>query len=188
MKLKGAHGKTITIGDTEWIDTRWNEQVDVFIVEGSIKMRNEGEIKLAVAAHRGHDGRYHPKNVLDGETHTWYQSKEGSLSEDWIIFKQRQPWRCYATRLMFRTVYSDCAIKTVVLWWSEDGKQYHKWTQIGGIKKTRREQWINLNEKEIAAAGGKLQYIKLKIVNNHGGSFNGLKGFAVSGFWGDRKL
>ena len=183
LKLKGDHGTTINITSSKWKNTRWNEQVDVFIVEGSIKRRNEKEMDLLVAAHRGHYSRQClPKRLLEGSKHTAYVSKDGSPSKDWIIFRQRKQCSFYPTKLMFMNRPYKSAIKTVVLLWSDNGKKYHEWTRIGFIKKHDGEQWFNLNEKEIAAAGGKLQYIKLKIVNNYGGSSNGFRRFSVSGF------
>ena len=184
LKLKGEHENAINIGASEWTNSCWNEQLDhTFIVEGSIKRNNAKKMDLVVAAHRGHGGSYRPENLLDGKNDTFYCSKRGSPSVDWIIFKRMTQRSFYPTKLMFRNSSFDGAIKTVTILWSENGKQYHKWTQIGGINKGDQEkQWFNLNEKEIAAVSGKFQYIKLKVDKNYGNSYNALKEFVVHGF------
>ena len=182
LKLKGEHETTINVGASEWRETRWNEQEDVFIVEGSIKERIEEKMDLVVAAHRGHYESYHPENLYLS-TGPFYCSKSGLPSEDWILFKRTTQKSFYATKLMFMNSWRNESIKTVVVLWSENGEQYHKWTHINGINKGDERQWFHLNENEIATAGGKLQYVKLEIVKNYGHRWtNCFKEFAVYGF------
>lgn len=175
LKIKGKSetAVNIDIGESEWEYTRWHEQDDVFIVNGSIKQTKEEPLDLVVDSHRGHGHDCPPQNLLSYSG--FYASKNfwgwPPPSGDWIIFKQQRQVNFYPTKVMISNLWHiahDAAVKSVVISRSENGKEYHKWTQIDDIKATDGEKLFNLDEKERDSVFGKLRYIKLEIVENHG--------------------
>ena len=74
---------------------------------------------------------------------------------------------------MFVNSGTNSAIKKLVLSCSEDGKEYHEWTQIEDIKKVMNErQWFNVNESEILSCLGSLTFIRMEIKDDHGNGYH----------------
>ena len=152
----------------------WSQQFDA-----STDVLPEGErVDLVVEKHRGHYGSFHPNKLLDGKKGTFYLSKRGSPSSDWIIFKQREQQRFVSTKIMIRNGPYEYAIKSIAIQCSEDGVEYQELIQIDDIKQGKEEkQWFDLNPQQSRF----MKFIKLNILGNYGFDYNGFYEFGVFG-------
>ena len=147
----------------------------------------EKKVGLAVFKERGHyrgKNRNHPNNLLDRNQYTYYWSKPGSPHLDWIIFKLEQQRSFYPTKIMIVNNWNRGGIKSMTISWSVNGEEYHTSTRIDDIQRDSEDQWFDLEQEASRSifALGKLQYLKLNFVENHGNDSNSLCQFALFGF------
>ena len=143
-------------------------------------------IPLEVHKHRGHyndDDNYHPNNLLDGKNNTYYFSKKGSPSTDWIEFKVEGESKIYPMKVMIRNSGYMNAIKSVIIYYkSKSGDSYSEWKRIYGIKKGREDiQWFDIDGLNVPF--GDTYYIRIEITSNHGNEeCNSFREFVLSGY------
>jgi hypothetical protein len=139
------------------------------------------EIELKVSAHRGHYQQYghdlHPRNLLDGKEGTYYMSKDGVTSGDWIEFEMCEEAVVIPTKIRIRNYRDSSAIKVISVSIGTGDGSWHKLvgdiTDIQRQKDTEQEfvfgellvtpQWIWENSAK---------YIRMEIRRNRGWSQN----------------
>ena len=75
-------------------------------------------IPLSVHSHKGHYkgeyGDHHPKNLLDGKSDTFYESADGTIKDDWIVFAMEKAH--VPTSLKLEGVGHDGGVKDFSVW------------------------------------------------------------------------
>jgi len=151
----------------------------------------EKKIKLTITDYRGYYrgyDRYYPRHLIDGKDDTYYISKEGDPSEDWIIFGISNP-PIHPTKISIRNDdYGNWGISSISLFIgsSVSDAWYPLCSDIKRIhNKNRKEQYFDIDEslliKDYKIFYLKLDRIKLKILKNHGSSLNCFYSFSLFG-------
>eukprot|EP01084_Bolivina_argentea_P094385 169670_1 len=137
------------------------------------------KIKLTIHDHKGHydnDDDYHPKNLLDGSNNTYYMSKDGTTSGDWIIFKMETNNGIKPTKIRIINSDSRCGICSISLFIGSNNNFFPLCQNILNIKKSEEPQeWLICDKlflSDYFLSTKKLNLIKIKILNNHGSSYN----------------
>ena len=189
IQLKGDNETMTEIAKDEWVTCRWNHQIDEFLIEGSLEQKDPTEMNLEVHKHRGHTFNNHPSNLLVKDDNKQYLSNFRNPSSDWIIFKVKEQasfMKSFCpTKLNFKMSMNhthSASIKSIIVSWSEEGVIFRKWTDVK-IPKSETRYEHKFDEEQSRTVIGRLRYIKLDIVENHGSNLaNGFKEFAVCGF------
>eukprot|EP01084_Bolivina_argentea_P310454 537231_1 len=98
------------------------------------------KLKLNLYKHNGHSYAYTPCNLLDGSTNTYYQSKRGVTTGDWITFKMNSPSHIRKINITSRST-SD-GIKCISLFVSSDKslkQKYYKLSNINNIHPSKKK-------------------------------------------------
>jgi len=142
-------------------------------------------MELAVHDHRGHysDYGYHPKNLLDGRSATYYYSKRGKPAEDWIILEKTSGKSVRPTVVMLRNTEPSSALRTLTVSCSDDQETWHTLRQIDGIKQDKeKRQFFSIDAQTGRELKEDMKFLKLHQFENYGDDdVNRFREFGVFG-------
>merc|ERR1712129_48849 len=143
-------------------------------------------IPLTIAAHRGHYGDIqHPKHLLVNDAKGVYYSKEGDPNGDWIVFEVTEDTHFVIAQIRIRNDTGRFGIKEIALSLGDRESvrngQWTEWQRIADIHKENDD--IQCFDVEPNLKQKAFEYVKLKIVKNHGDNYyNIFHHFSVFGF------
>ena len=140
-------------------------------------------VKLNISAFRGYYNRAHPTRLLQNGTEHYSSEGQGPPNEDWITFRTQSGAPIYPTDIVIWNCSSGTGLKVVEIEGSADGIGFDDWIRIEHISVSRNEAQSFV----VGPAAGYFAwergytYFKLKVVENHGGSYNTFYEFAING-------
>ena len=128
---------------------------------------------------------FHPRNLLEPGTKSWYDSAgSGPPEDDWIIFRQTEQ-RVIPIMIGLRNGEGNWGLKSIFIDVStdSDGKCFQKWIQIDDIRRGQNKmQKFAVDPLQSHLAWNKgFNYFRLHLLENHGGSFNQFYEFVIYG-------
>ena len=120
--------------------------------------------------HSGHNGSYHPRNVLEEGTGSDYTSAQRGGVGDWMIFRLQSEERVIPTMIAIRNADWDAGLKAVSISGSADNEQFEDWMVIDNVHRNNKE----LQEFAVNPADGysawikRFRFFRLEITQNHG--------------------
>jgi len=144
------------------------------------------KIPLSIHSHRGHQGKddkYHPRNVLDDDKDTYYQSASGHDASrpemdqhDWITFKMETPFPVIVKGVTITNSMDNLSLTSIALSSSEDGDSFQELLTNYDIKE-------NVPLISIWVCGGQngCNFIRLKVLESLSDGRNAFHSFSVYG-------
>jgi len=144
------------------------------------------EIPLSIHSHRGHhemDDKYHPRNVLDDDKDTYYQSASGHDANrpemdqhDWIIFKLETPFPVIIKGVNITNSMDNLSLTSFALSSSVDGDTFQELYTNYKI-----DENVPLISVWVCGGQNGSNFIKLKVLESLSDGMNAFHSFSVYG-------